>query len=523
MFHNEARAALKIGVDKLANSVKTTLGPKGRNVVIDRGYGSPVITKDGVTVAREIILKDKFENLGASLIKEAASKTNDTAGDGTTTATVLAQAMINEGIKNVTAGSDPLAIRRGIEKGVEAVIAFLKKNVAKPVVDADIEKVASISANDPEIGKVIAEAMLKIGKDGAVTVEESQTFGIQTEVVKGMRFDRGFLSPYMVTNTDRMEAEYENVRILVADKRISLISEIAPILEKLLAENQKDVVIIADTIEGEALTMLIMNKMRRILNVLAVQAPGFGSKRREMLKDIAILTGATLFSDELGMKVDDLDIKDLGVARRVVATADHTTIIEGAGVPSAIEERANQIRLELTTTDMEFDREKLRERIAKLVGGVGVIKVGAATEVEMREKKHRIEDAVAATKAALEEGIVPGGGVALLAALPCLKALDVEADERIGVDILSRAICEPVKCIAENAGKDGAVVIEKVMGLPLGEGYNAAKNTYENLVEAGIVDPMKVTRCALQNASSVASMFLTTECVVMEFPNKDES
>jgi chaperonin GroEL len=521
-FDEKARHALKRGVDQLADAVKVTLGPKGRNVVIDKGYGAPTITKDGVTVAKEIELEDKFENLGAELVKEVASKTNDVAGDGTTTATVLAQAMIAEGIKNITAGANPLAVKRGMEKGVEALVRELKEKIAKPVSGGEIEQVASISANDAEIGKTIASAMKQMGQDGVITVEESQTFGVETEVVQGMRIDKGYASHYMVTNTDRMEAEYTDAPILVTDKKISSIQEILPILEKVVQSGKKEIVLVADDVDGEALTTLIVNKLRGTFNALAVKAPGFGDRRKEMLQDIAVVTGATLISEDVGRKLDSVDLHDLGSAHKVVATKEHTTFVDGKGEKSAIEARAGQIRKQLENTDSEFDREKLQERLAKLAGGIGVIKVGAATEVEMKEKKHRIEDAVAATKAAVEEGIVPGGGVALLRAQVALDALKLEGEEAVGVRILRKAIEEPIRAIAQNAGKDGSVVAEEVKKRSGSEGYNALTDTYEDMLKAGIVDPAKVTRSALQNAASVAAMFLTTECVITDLPKKEE-
>jgi chaperonin GroEL len=522
LFDEKARHALKRGVDQLANAVKVTLGPKGRNVVIDKGYGSPTITKDGVTVAKEIELEDKFENMGAELVKEVASKTNDVAGDGTTTATVLAQAMIAEGIKNITAGANPLAVKRGIEKGVEAIVNEIKTNISKPVQGDEIQQVASISANDAEIGKTIAEAMKQMGKDGVITVEESQTFGVETEVVQGMRIDKGYASHYMVTNTERMEAEYTDAPILVTDKKISSIQDILPILEKVVQTGKKEIVIIADDLEGEALTTLVLNKLRGTFHALAMKAPGFGDRRKEMLQDIAIVTGATLISEEVGRKLDTVELSDLGSAHKVVATKEHTTFVDGKGDKATIDARVSQLRAQLENTDSEFDREKLQERLAKLAGGIGVIKVGAATEVEMKEKKHRIEDAVAATKAAVEEGIVPGGGVALLRALPALDRVKAEGEEMVGIAILKKALEEPIRAIAQNAGKDGSVVAEEVKKMKGSEGYNAATNVYEDMLKAGIVDPAKVTRSALQHAASIAAMFLTTECVVTDIPKKEE-
>ena len=522
MFDEKARQALKRGVDQLANAVKVTLGPKGRNVVIDKGYGSPTITKDGVTVAKEIDLEDKFENLGAELVKEVASKTNDVAGDGTTTATVLAQAMIAEGIKNITAGASPLAVKRGIEKGVDAVVKELKEKISKPVQGEEIEQVATISANDPEIGKIIAGAMKEMGQDGVITVEESQTFGVEKEVVQGMRIDKGYASHYMVTNTDRMEAEYSEPFILVTDKKISSIQDILPILEKVVQTGKKEIVIVADDVDGEALTTLVLNKLRGTFNALAVKAPGFGDRRKEMLQDIAVVTGATFVSEEIGRKLDSVELADLGSARKVIATKENATFVDGKGDKTAIQARASQIKKQIENTDSEFDREKLQERLAKLAGGIGVIKVGAATEVEMKEKKHRIEDAVAATKAAVEEGIVPGGGVALLRAMMTLDAVKVDGEEAVGIRILKKALEEPIRAIAENAGKDGSVVAEEVKKRSGSDGYNAATDVYEDLLKAGIVDPTKVTRSALQNAASVAALFLTTECVITDIPKKEE-
>lgn len=523
LFNEQARAALKRGVDILASAVKVTLGPRGRNVVIDRGYGSPNITKDGVTVAKEIELEDKMENLGAELVKEVASKTNDVAGDGTTTATVLAQAIVTEGFRNVTAGSNPLAIKRGIEKAVEAVVAHLQQN-AKKVAGEAIEQVASISANDPEIGAVIAKALKEVGENGVITVEEGQSFGIQTEVVKGMRFDKGYSSPYMVTNAERMEAEYNDAQILITDKKISSLQDILPLLEKVAGSGRKELVIIADEVEGEALTTLVLNKLRGTFNVLAVKAPGFGDRRKEMLQDIAVLTGGRVITEDVGLKLDKAELADLGRARKVVATKENCTIVEGAGDPAAVSERVAQIKKLIEQTDSEFDREKFEERLAKLSGGVGVIKVGAATETEMKEIKHRIEDAVAATKAAVEEGIVPGGGVALLRAQTVLDAMTLTGDEKIGLQIVRRAVEEPLRQIAENTGRDGAVVVENVKkqnGYSLG--YNALTDEYVDLYEAGIVDPAKVTRCALQNAASIAALLLTTEVAITEKPKKEEA
>lgn len=521
-FDEEARQALKRGVDQLANAVKVTLGPKGRNVVIDKGFGSPVITKDGVTVAKEIELENKFENVGAELVKEVASKTNDVAGDGTTTATVLAQAIVAEGLKNVTAGANPTAVRRGIEKGVEALVKEIRENIAKPVSGSAIEQVASISANDAGIGKTIAEAMARVGENGVITVEESQTFDITTEVVQGMRFDKGYVSAYMITNSDRMEAEFSDPYMLITDKKISSIEDILPTLEKVAATGKKEIVIIADDIDGQALATLIVNKIRGTFNSLAIKAPGFGDRRKEVLQDIAVLTGGRVITEDVGLKLDKVELEDLGRAGKVVSTKENTTIVDGRGEKQAIADRVAQIKKILEKTESEFDREKLNERLAKLSGGVGVIKVGAATETEMKEKKHRIEDAVAATKAAIEEGIVPGGGVALLRASKVLVGLQVEGEEAVGVRILMRALEEPIKQIAQNAGKDGSVIAEEVKKLSGNMGYNAALDKYEDMVVAGIIDPAKVTRSALQNAASIAAMILTTEAVITDKPEKKE-
>ncbi len=519
IFDEAARKALKNGVDKLANAVKITLGPKGRNVVLDKGFGSPLITNDGVTIAKEIELKDKFENVGASLVKEVATKTNDVAGDGTTTATLLAQAMITEGLKNVAAGANPMVIKRGIEKAVNVVIHALKSN-SKPISNKEeIAQVASISANDAEIGLIIAEALEEVGKEGVVTVEESQTFGIDKEVVKGMQFDKGYLSHYMVTNSERMEAEYKDTFILITDKKISSVSEIVPILEKVAEHGKKELVIIADDVDGEALATLVVNKLRGIFHTLAIKAPAFGDRRKEMLNDIAILTGGKVISEEVGLKLENVTVDMLGQAGKVIATKESTTIVEGRGSKETIEARVTQIRQEAENSTSDFDKEKLHERLAKLTGGVAVIKIGAATETEMKEKKLRVEDAVNATKAAIEEGIVAGGGVALIRAAVELNNLQVSNDEeRVGVNILRNALYEPVKQIALNAGQDGAVVAEEVKKLTGNMGYNAATDKYEDMVLAGIVDPTKVTRSALQNAASIAAMILTTECVVTDEP-----
>lgn len=525
LFDEQARAALKRGVDQLANAVKVTLGPKGRNVVLDKGFGVPAITNDGVTIAKEIELEDKFENIGAQLVQEVATKTNDVAGDGTTTATLLAQAMISEGLKNVAAGANPMVIRKGIDKAVKVIVDEIKNKISKPIAGQDeIAQVAAISADDPEVGKIIAEAMEKVGKDGVITVEESQSFGLQKEVVEGMQFDKGYVSPYMITNAERMEAEYEDPYILITDKKISSLAEILPLLEKLANSGKKELVIMAEDVEGEALATFVVNKLRGSFNVLAIKAPGFGDRRKEMLNDIAVLTGGKVITEEVGLKLENTGIDMLGQARKVIATKDNTTIVEGKGEQKAIDARIAQIRKELEASDSEFDKEKLQERLAKLAGGVAVIKVGAATEVEMKEKKHRIEDALAATKAAVEEGIVPGGGVALIRAVRALDKIETSSnEEKIGVDIVRRALEEPARQIAFNAGKDASVIVEQVKKGKDNFGYNAALDKFEDLVQAGIIDPTKVTRSALQNAASVAAMLLTTEAVVTDIPEKKEN
>ena len=522
LFGTLAQQAVARGVDALANAVKVTLGPKGRNVVIDRGYGAPTVTKDGVTVAKEIELADKFENLGAELVKEVASKTNDVAGDGTTTATVLAQALVREGLRNVTAGTNPQILRRGIEKGVDALVAEIKK-IATPTKGDEIEKVATISANDAEIGTKIAEAMKKVGENGVITVEEGQSFGVEVEVVEGMQFDKGYASPYMVTNAERMEAEYHDAYVLITDKKISSIQEILPLLEKVAQGGKKEIVIIAEDVDGEAMPTLVLNKLRGTFSALAIKAPGFGDRRKAMLEDLAILTGGKVITEELGLKLENATLADLGRATKIVSDKESTTIVGGAGDKKAIEDRVAALKKQLESTESEFEREKIQERVAKLAGGVAVIKVGAATETEMKEKKHRIEDAVAATKAAVEEGIVPGGGVALVRALVALDAVKVEGEERIGLDILRRALEEPMRMIAQNAGKDGAVVVERVKRETGAVGYNAATDVYEDLVKAGVIDPAKVTRSALQNAASIAIMIITTECAITDIPKKEES
>ncbi|MHB0870283.1 MAG: chaperonin GroEL [Chloroflexota bacterium] len=524
-FDEEARYALKRGVDALADAVKITLGPKGRNVVLDKKFGAPTITNDGVTIAKEIELEDPFENMGAQMAKEAATKTNDVAGDGTTTATVLAQAIVAEGLKNVTAGANPMLIKRGIDKGVSAIVEELKAMSTPVKGQSDIAQVAAISAADEEIGKLIAEVMDKVGKDGVITVEESKGLRFETEYTEGMQFDRGYISAYFLTNPDRMESVLDDPYILITDKKISAIADILPVLEKFL-QVSKNLLIVAEDVEGEALATLVVNKLRGTINVLAVKAPGFGDRRKAMLEDIATLTGGKVISEEVGRKLDSTTVQDLGRARRVVSNKDNTTIIEGHGDDAAIQARIKQIKAQIDETTSDYDREKLQERLAKLAGGVAVIKVGAATEVELKEKKHRVEDALSATRAAVEEGIVPGGGVALVNALKALEkvAADLkgQGDAETGVSILRRALEEPLRRIAINAGKEGSVVVEHVKNSPTGVGYDALKNDYAPMVERGIIDPLKVTRAALENAASIASMILTTEALVTDIPEKEK-
>ena len=525
-YHEEAKNKIKAGVDKLANAVKVTIGPKGRNVILDKSFGSPTITNDGVTIAKEIELEDKIENLGAEIVKEVAEKTNDVAGDGTSTAVVLAQAIIAEGLKNIAAGANPLAIKRGIEKGVERVVETLKKIAKQVTTKEEMAQVATISAEDKEIGDLIAGVMEEVGKDGVITVEESKGFGISKEIVKGLQFDRGYVSPYMITDAERMEAVYEDPYILITDKKISALNEILPTLEKVAQSGRKELVIIADDIEGEALATLVVNKLRGTFNTLAVKAPGFGDRKKEMLDDIAVVTGGEVISEEKGLKLDSIELNMLGSARKVVSTKETTTIIEGKGEKEKIEARVKQIRKEIEMSDSEFDKEKLQERLAKLAGGVAVIKVGAATEVEQKAKQHKTEDALSATRAAVEEGIVPGGGVALLRAALSLENDDIKVDkeEKVGLDILKRALEGPIRQIAQNAGVDGAVVIQKIKDKNKeGYGFDAQTMQYEDLMKAGIVDPTKVVRSALQNASSAAGMFLTTECIVAEKEEEKDS
>jgi len=520
-FSEDARRAMLRGVDALANAVKVTLGPKGRNVVLEKKFGSPLITNDGVTIAKEIELEDAFENMGAQLVKEVATKTNDVAGDGTTTATVLAQAMIREGLKNVTAGANPMVIRKGIDKAVKAAVLELQR-ISKPVEDSQaIAQVASISAADEEVGQLIAEAMEKVGKDGVITVEESRGFLTELEVVEGMQFDRGYISPYMITDTDKMEAVLENPYILITDKKISSTQEILPLLEKIV-QQARPLVIIAEDIEGEAQAMLIVNKLRGTFNAVAVKAPGFGDRREAMLQDIAALTGGQVITEKLGLDLKSTTIEQLGNARQVRVTKENTTIVDGSGDKADITARVNQIRSQLEDTTSEFDKEKLQERLAKLAGGVAVVKVGAATETELKERKLRIEDALNATRAAVEEGIVSGGGTALVNVYAAVAAVVATGDERTGVNIVLRALEEPVRTIAANAGQEGSVIVDRLKKEAIGIGYNAATDEWVNMFEAGIVDPAKVTRYALQNAASVAAMFLTTEAVIADKPEPDK-
>jgi chaperonin GroEL len=523
MFDEEARRAILRGVDKLANAVKATLGPKGRNVVLDKKFGAPTITKDGVTVAKEIELDDPFENMGAQMVKEVASKTSDVAGDGTTTATVLAQAIIREGMKNVTAGSNPMALKRGIDKAVDAVVEDLKR-ISKPTKGKkEISQVASISANnDKTIGDLIADAMEKVGKDGVITVEEAKGVETTLEVVEGMQFDRGYISPYFVTDPERMEAVIENPLILIQEKKISGMKDLLPILEQ-IAKMGRPLLIIAEEVEGEALATLVVNKLRGTLTACAVKAPGFGDRRKEMLKDIAVLTGGEVISEELGIKLENIRLDDLGKCKKVVVDKEKTTIIEGAGKDKEIEGRIKQIRTQIEETTSDYDREKLQERLAKLAGGVAVIKVGAPTEIAMKEKKARVEDALNATRAAVEEGIVPGGGVVLVRAEKALDKVKAEGDEKIGVDIVRRALEEPIRQIAENAGAEGSIVVQRVREQSGAFGFNAESEEYEDLMASGIIDPTKVTRIALQNAASIAGLMVTTECMVTEIPEKEKT
>src|SRR5438874_859752 len=524
IVHGEdSRQAILRGINMLANAVKITLGPKGRNVVLDKKFGSPLITKDGVTVAKEIELKDPLENMGAQMVKEVASKTSDIAGDGTTTATVLAQAIFREGVKTVAAGANPMAVKRGIEKAVEVATEQIKK-LAKPVSGEMIAQVATVSANnDSTIGNIIAEAMKKVGKDGVITVEEAKAIETTLDVVEGMQFDRGYLSPYFVTDPDRMECVLENALVLIHEKKISTMKDLLPLLEQ-VAKMGRPLLIIAEEVEGEALATLVVNKLRGTLQAVAVKAPGFGDRRKAMLEDIAILTGGKSLTEDLGIKLENVRVEDLGKAKKIVIDKDNTTIVEGAGKGQAIEGRVKQLRAQIEETTSDYDREKLQERLAKRVGGVAVIKVGAATETEMKEKKARVEDAMHATKAAVEEGIVPGGGVALLRAIPALNKLKLEDDEQIGANIVKRAMEEPIRQIVENAGEEGAIVVGKIReSKDTNFGYNAASEDYTDMISAGILDPAKVTRTALQNAASIAALMLTTEALVSEIPEEDKA
>ena len=519
-FNEDARRALERGVNVLADAVKVTLGPKGRYVVLDKKFGAPTITNDGVTIAREIEVEDVFENQGAQLVREVATATNDVAGDGTTTATVLAQAIVREGLKNVAAGANPLGLKRGIESAVEQVVEALKKQSKEISGKEDIARVATVSSRDREIGDVIAEAIDKVGKDGVVNVEEGQTFGLDLEFTEGMQFDKGYLSPYMITDAERMEAVLEDPYILVANQKIGAVKDLLPVLEQVIQAG-RPLLIVAEDVEGEALATIVVNKLRGTFTAVAVKAPGFGDRRKRMLEDIAVLTGAEVITEEMGLKLENTKINQLGKARKVVITKDTTTIIDGAGDADGIKARIKQLKAEIENTDSDFDREKLQERLAKLAGGVAVVKVGAATETEMKEKKHRVEDALQATRAALEEGIVPGGGVALVNAADSIKLDAVEGDERTGAAIIVRALEEPLRQLADNAGLEGSVVIDKVRQAPKGQGLNVETGEYEDLVKAGIIDPTMVTRSALQNAASIGKNILTTEAIVAEPPEKN--
>lgn len=519
-FDEKARFSLKKGMDTLANAVRVTIGPKGRNVVLDKKFGAPTITNDGVSIAREIELPDPFENMGAQLLKEAATKTNDVAGDGTTTATVLAHAIVNEGLKNLAAGANPMILRRGLEKGAEALIEEIRSQARPIETREEIAQVAAISAGSEEIGELIAEVMEKVGKDGVITVEEGRSIAMEKEYTEGMQFDRGFISAYMTTNQERTEAELNNPYVLITDKKISAIADILPILEKVLQSGQKELLVLAEDLDGEALATLVVNQARGAFKVLAVKAPGFGDRREAMLEDIAILTGAVVITEKTGLKLENATLNDLGRARKVTATKENTTIVEGGGTAQALHARIAQIRALINDTTSDYDREKLQERLAKLAGGVGVIKVGAATEVEMKEKKHRVEDALSATRAGIEEGIVPGGGTVLVAARSALDKVQVSGEEATGLNILRRALEEPLRQIAENAGRDGAVIVAGVTASPRGYGFNAVTGEYTDMLKAGIIDPVKVTRSALQNAVSIASMVLSTDTLITDTPEE---
>ena len=520
LFDEEARRALGRGVDALANAVKVTLGPKGRNVVLDKKYGAPTITNDGVTIARDIELEDPFENMGAQLVKEVATKTNDIAGDGTTTATLLAQAMIQEGMRNVVAGANPMIVKKGIETAVKTLVDEIKSKAKKVETKAKIAQVAAISSGDAEVGDLIAEAMEKVGKDGVITVEESKSMDTNLSVVEGMQFDRGYISPYMVTDTEKMEAIMDDPYVLITDRKISSIADILPVLEQVVKQG-KQIVIIAEDLDGEALATIVVNKLRGTFKALAVKAPGFGDRRKAMLEDIAILTGGTVISEEIGRKLDSVTLEDLGRARQVRSSKEETTIVDGAGDKAQIAARVDQLKKQIAETTSDFDREKLQERLAKLSGGVAVVEIGAATEVEMKDKKYRVEDALNATRAAVEEGIVAGGGTTFIDILPALDKIQAEGDVKVGVEIVKRAIEAPVRQIAENAGLEGSVVVDSVKKAGDGVGFNALENTYVDMIGAGIVDPAKVTRSALQNAASIAAMVLTTETLVTDKPEPE--
>ena len=521
-YDESARRSLERGVNILADALKVTLGPRGRNVVIQKSYGSPTVINDGVTIAKEIEVEDRFENMGAQLVREVASKTNDVAGDGTTTATVLAQAIVREGLKNVAAGSNPMLVKKGIEKAVAAAVEEIAK-VSKPVEDrTQVSKVAAISANDPEIGELIADAMERVGKDGVITVEESKGTATELEFVEGMQFDKGYISPYMVTDPERMEAVFEEPYILLYEKKISAIGDLIPLLEKLVRTG-KPLVIIAEDLEGEALATLVVNKLRGTLNAVAVKAPGFGDRRKAMMEDIAILTAGKFITEDLGLKLENADLPMLGQAKKVIITKDDTTIIEGKGAEADIHGRINQIKKQIEDTESDYDKEKLQERLAKLSGGVAVIQVGAATETELKEKKHRIEDALSATRAAVEEGIVPGGGITLLNLRSVLAKMEGTAEEMVGINIVKRALEEPTRLIAANAGVEGSIVVEKIKNMPKGTGFNAATGEYEDMLKAGIIDPAKVARVALENAASIGSMILTTEALVADIPEETKA
>ncbi len=522
LFDEEARRALERGANAVANAVKVTLGPKGRNVVLDKKYGSPTITKDGVTVAKEIELEDPYENMGAQLVREVASKTNDVAGDGTTTATVLAQAIVNEGLRYVAAGGNPIALRRGIELAVEKVVEELKTRKIDVTDKASIAQVATVSGNDPEIGALIADALDKVGKDGVITVEESKGTDTTLDVVEGLQFDKGFISPYFVTDPERQEAILENPAILLFEKKISSAQDLIPLLEK-ISQSRRPLLIIAEDVDGEALATLVVNKLRGILNVVAVKSPGFGDRRKAMMEDIAVLTKGRFLTEDLGIKLDGIQMTDLGTAKKVVITKEDTVMVEGGGAADAVKGRIEQIRRQIENTDSSYDREKLQERLAKLSGGVAVIQVGAATETALKEKKHRFEDALSATRAAVEEGIVAGGGATLISLIPALDSLNLDGDEKVGANIVRRALEEPLRQIAQNAGLEGSVVVNKVKSLPAGHGLNVLTEEYVDLVQAGIVDPVKVTRSALQNAASIAGMILSTNSLVVEKKEKSKS